>query len=419
MFTKRVIVLMAEKIIFLADMESFYASVETAQNPSLRGKPVAVCGDPALRHGIILAASREAKAYGVKTGQPAWEARRMCPWVVFVHPHMQRYIDYSIRITAIFERFTDRVLPYSIDEQFLDLTGSQKIFGSPREMADLAIKQVWEETDIRCRIGMGENLLQAKMACDQFAKKRPDYFFELNSANYAELTWPLPVGSLFGVGRRMERNLNRIGVRNIGHLAALPRDMLKRRWGINGELLWLNAQGIDYSTVEPDAIHEQKGVGHTATLPRDYRKQSEIELVLLEMAEEVCHRTRRQGKVGSTVHLYCKGADFDNPTGFSRQKKLPGPTAKALEVYPTVLTLFRKHWDRKPVRAVGISLTGLTAYRQLQIAFTCRYEQEDALTRAVDLVRERFGKTSLFRASSLQPGAQFFQRAGKIGGHDG
>jgi DNA polymerase IV len=419
MFTKRVIVLMAEKIIFLADMESFYASVETAQNPSLRGKPVAVCGDPALRHGIILAASREAKAYGVKTGQPAWEARRMCPWVVFVHPHMQRYIDYSIRITAIFERFTDRVLPYSIDEQFLDLTGSQKIFGSPREMADLAIKQVWEETDIRCRIGMGENLLQAKMACDQFAKKRPDYFFELNSANYAELTWPLPVGSLFGVGRRMERNLNRIGVRNIGHLAALPRDMLKRRWGINGELLWLNAQGIDYSTVEPDAIHEQKGVGHTATLPRDYRKQSEIELVLLEMAEEVCHRTRRQGKVGSTVHLYCKGADFDNPTGFSRQKKLPGPTAKALEVYPTVLTLFRKHWDRKPVRAVGISLTGLTAYRQLQIAFTCRYEQEDALTRAVDLVRERFGKTSLFRASSLQPGAQFFQRAGKIGEHDG
>lgn len=410
---------MAEKIIFLADMESFYASVETAQNPSLRGKPVAVCGDPALRHGIILAASREAKAYGVKTGQPAWEARRMCPWVVFVHPHMQRYIDYSIRITAIFEQFTDRVLPYSIDEQFLDLTGSQKIFGSPREMADLAIRQVWDETNIRCRIGMGENLLQAKMACDQFAKKRPDYFFELNSANYAELTWPLPVGSLFGVGRRMERNLNRIGVRTIGHLAALPRDMLKRRWGINGELLWLNAQGIDYSTVEPDAIHEQKGVGHTATLPRDYRKQSEIELVLLEMAEEVCHRTRRQGKVGSTVHLYCKGADFDNPTGFSRQKKLPGPTAKALEVYPTVLTLFRKHWDRKPVRAVGISLTGLTAYRQLQIAFTCRYEQEDALTRAVDLVRERFGKTSLFRASSLQPGAQFFQRAGKIGGHDG
>ncbi|MDW7729723.1 MAG: DNA polymerase IV [Dethiobacteria bacterium] len=409
---------MTEKVIFLADMESFYASVESARNPSLRGKPVAVCGDPALRHGIVLAASREAKACGIKTGQPAWEARRMCPWVVFVHPHMQTYIDYSIRITSIFERFTDRVLPYSIDEQFLDLTGSQKIFGTPRETAELAIKQVWDETGIRCRIGMGENLLQAKMACDCFAKKSPEYFFELNSANYTLFAWPLPIGSLFGVGHRMERNLNRIGIRTIGHLASLPREMLRRRWGINGELLWLNANGIDYSTVDPDLIQEQKGVGHTATLPRDYRNQKEIELVLLEMTEEVCYRTRRQYKVGSTVHLYCKGADFDYPTGFSRQKKLPVATARAMEVYPTVLQLFRRHWDKKPLRAVGISLTGLTTYRQLQIDFSCRYDQEEALVKAVDLVRERYGKTSLFRASSLNPGAQLFQRAGKIGGHD-
>ena len=409
---------MTKKVIFLADMESFYASVEAARNPALRGKPVAVCGDPALRHGIILAASREAKACGIKTGQPAWEARRMCPWVVFVHPHMQTYIDYSIRITNIFEQFTDRVFPYSIDEQFLDLTGSQKIFGSPRETASLAIRTVWEETGIRCRIGMGENLLQAKMACDRFAKKRPDCFFELNSANYTELTWPLPVASLFGVGYRMERNLNRIGIRTIGQLASLPRDMLRRRWGIGGELLWLNAHGIDYSSVDPHAAQEQKGIGHTATLPRDYRSRQEIELVLLEMTEEVCYRARCQGKVGSTAHLYCKGADFDFPTGFSRQKKLPAATARAPEVYPTILHLFRKHWDRKPLRAVGISLSGLTTYRQLQLSFSGRYEQEEALIKTMDLVRERFGKTSLFRASSLQPGAQLFQRAGKIGGHD-
>lgn len=413
---------MSEKIIFLADMESFYASVEMARNPSLRGKPVAVCGDPALRHGIILAASREAKARGIKTGQPAWEARRMCPWTIFVHPHMQSYIDYSIRITAIFERFTDRVLPYSIDEQFLDLTGSQKIFGKPREIATLAIRQVWEETGIRCRIGMGENLLQAKMACDCFAKKKPAFFFELNNSNYTRLTWPLPVSSLFGVGHRMERNLNRIGVRTIGHLAALPRETLRRRWGIGGELLWLNAHGIDYSTIdsapEKDSTPDQKGVGHTATLPRDYRTQQEIELVLLEMTEEVCFRVRRQGKVGSTVHLYCRGADFDFPTGFSRQKKLPIATARAMEVYPAVQQLFRQHWDRKPLRTVGVSLTGLSEYRQMQLAFSCRYEQEEQLIKTLDLVRERFGKTSIFRASSLKPGAQLFQRAGKIGGHD-
>ncbi len=409
---------MRSKVIFLADMESFYAGVEMSRNPALRGKPVAVCGDPALRHGIVLAASPEAKSFGVKTGQPAWEARRLCPRVIFVHPHMQTYIDYSLRITRIFEQYTDRVLPYSIDEQFLDLTGLENIFGPPKQIAAAVNAQVWQETGIRCRIGMGENLLQAKMACDCFAKKSREGFFELNNDNYPRYTWSLPIGSLFGVGHRMEKNFHRIGVRTIGHLAGLPREMLRRRWGINGEVLWLNARGIDYSTVEPDPVSEQKGIGHTATLPRDYRKQAEIELVLLEMAEEVCFRARRHGKVGSTVHLYCKGADFACPTGFSRQKKLPDPAATAAEVYPTVRHLFRKHWDRKPVRAVGISLSGLSSYRQLRFPFSGGSEREDTLSAVMDLVRERFGKTSLFKAASLQPGAQFFQRAGKIGGHD-
>lgn len=410
--------MMSGKVIFLADMESFYASVETVRDPSLRGKAVAVCGDPALRHGIILAASREAKAFGIKTGQPAWEARRMCPWVVFVHPHMQAYIDYSLRITRIFEQFTDRVLPYSIDEQFLDLTGVIKIFGSPPELARMLIKRVRYETGIRCRVGMGENMLQAKMACDCFAKKNAESFFRLDNSSYSSLTWPLPIKSLFGVGHRMEKNLNRIGVRTIGHLAKLPREMLRRSWGINGEVLWLNAHGIDYSTIETNTVPEQKGVGHTATLPRDYRKQQEIELVLLEMTEEVCARARRQGKIGSTVHLYCKGADFDCPTGFSRQKKLPEATGNVMKIYPVVTKLFRQYWDRKPVRAIGISLTGLTIFRQLQVSFSDRYEREESLARTAEMVRERFGKTSLFRGASLKNGAQFFQRAGKIGGHD-
>ncbi|MDW7740118.1 MAG: DNA polymerase IV [Bacillota bacterium] len=407
-----------KKIIFLADMESFYASVEAARNPALRGKPVAVCGDPALRHGIILAASREAKAFGIKTGQPAWEAKRMCPWVIFAHPRMQSYIDYSMQITKIFGQYTDRVLPYSIDEQFLDLSGSEKLLGSPEEAARSIIDRIWSETGIRCRIGMGENPLQAKMACDCFAKKQSGAFFALNSNNYMYHTGPLPIGSLFGVGHRMENNFQRIGVRTIAQLAGLPRNMMRRRWGINGEVLWLNAHGIDYSTVDPDLDREQKGVGHMATLPRDYRRQGEIELVLLEMTEEVCSRTRRQGKIGSTVHLYCKGADFDYPTGFSRQKKLPEPADRALEVFPTVLQLFRRHWDCKPLRAVGISLTGLTTDRQLQLPFYTDYTREEKLTMAIDMVRERFGKTSIFRAASLNPGAQLFQRAGKIGGHD-
>lgn len=406
------------KVIFLADMESFYASVETARNPSLRGKPVVVCGDPALRHGIVLAASREAKAFGIKTGAPAWECRRLCPWVIFVRPHMQLYIDYSLEITRILEQFTDRVVPYSIDEQFLDLTGCAHIFGGPRQAAAAIIKKIWEELGIRCRIGMGENPLQAKMACDRFAKRSPEQFFELNHANYAAYTWPLPIGDLFGVGHRMERNFHRMGVRTIGHLAALERRTLARLWGVNGELLWLNAHGIDYSKIEPGAVMPQKGVGHTATLPRDYARPEEIEVVLLEMTEEVCFRARALGKMGCVVHVYCRGADFDYPTGFSRQKRLPEPSDAAAAVFPLVRRLFRLHWDGRPIRAVGISLSELVERRPVQLSLAGSRERQEALNRAVDHVRERFGKTGLFRAVSLTPGAQLFQRAGKIGGHE-
>lgn len=410
----------SRRTIFLADMQSFYASVEIARNPSLRGKPLVVCGDPALRHGIVLAASPEAKAYGIKSGQPAWECRRLCPWTVFVRPHMQTYIDYSLRITRIFEQFTDRVAPYSIDEQFLDLTGCEKIFGPPREIAAAMIKRVWEETGVRCRIGHGENPLQAKMACDRFAKHSKAGYFELNHDNYSVYTKDLPIGDLFGVGHRMERNFHRMGVRTIGHLAGLPRETLVRRWGVNGELLWLNAHGIDYSTVPPavGSAAVQKGVGQSLTLPRDYAALKEIEVVLLEMTEEVCYRARALGRRGTIVNVYCRGADFDHPSGFSRQKKLPEATAFATDVYPFVCRLFRRHWDGKPVRTLGVALTGLVDCREQQLSFFSRQEKKNALNRAMDVVRQRYGKTGLFRAASLTPGAQLFPRAARIGGHE-
>jgi DNA polymerase-4 len=317
--------MLESKVIMLADMESFYASVEVAKNPALRGKPVAVCGDPQKRRGIVLAATKEAKAYGIKTGMAAWECASLCPQIVLVRPHMQDYIDASLKITDVLARFTDRVSPYSIDEQFLDMTGCERLFGPPEKMARLMIKKVWEEIGIKCRVGIGENPLQAKMACDRFAKKNKAGFFRLSHQNYAQHTWPLPIRELFGVGARMERNFFNIGVRTIGHLAQLPKEDLKFRWGVNGEVLWLNAQGIDYSTIKPleSAKETRKGTSHSITLPRDYRSKKEIEVVLLEIVEEVCRRARSWGKVGRVVHVYCRGADFDFPTGFSRQVKCP------------------------------------------------------------------------------------------------
>lgn len=407
-----------QKTILLADAESFYASVEAVDDPSLRGKPVAVCGDPAMRHGIVLAASKEAKAFGVKTGQPAWECRRLCPEVIFVRPHMSRYLECSLEMTRIFEQFTDRVMPYSIDEQFLDLTGCDGLWGEPREAARRILRRVRDETGIRCRIGLGENPLQAKMACDRFAKKRADAFFELSSATYAAHVWPLPIGDLFGVGSRMREHFKRMAVRRIGDLAGLPREIPTRRWGVNGLLLWLNAQGIDYSTLDPGGPAARKGVGHSATLPRDYYSRQEIETVLLELTGEVCFRARTLGKMGSTVHVYCRGADFERPFAFSRQKKLPEPSAAVSGVYPTARRLFRRHWDGLPVRALGITLSGLTDRRCYQLSLFGRREAADSLSAAADEIRERFGPTALFRAASLTAGGQLFNRAHLIGGHE-
>jgi len=403
----------------LADMESFYASVEIARNPSLRGKPVVVCGDPERRHGIVLAASREAKAFGIKTGMAAGECSRICPGAVFIKPRMQDYLDASLEITRILQRFSDRVSPYSIDEQFLDVTGCEKLFGSPEEMALRMIREIWQQTNLKSRIGIGENPLQAKMACDNFAKKNERGVFRLSLASYPRFAWPLPIRCLFGVGSRMERNFFNIGITRIGHLAALDKEDLKRRWGVNGELLWQNARGIDYSAIEHfSGDEDRKGVGNMVTLPRDYRSREEIQTVLLEITEEVCCRARAMGKAGWVASVYCRGADFDCPTGFSRQLKMPEPTAVTSDVYPFVQKLFYRHWDFRPVRTLGVSLSGLVKFEDYQLSLTENREKKMALSRAMDAVKDRYGAASLFRLSSLDSGGLIFDRAKKIGGHE-
>lgn len=407
-----------KKIILLADMESFYASVETASKPYLKGKPVVVCGDPERRHGIVLAASKEAKKYGIKTGMLAGECKRLCPSVIFVRPHMKRYLEVSLEITGIISRFSDLVHVYSVDEQFLDMTGCRKLFGAPEDMAAAIMAAIMAETDIRCRVGIGENALQAKMACDCFAKKNSDGIFRLSEDNYSHYVWPLPIRNLFGVGSRMERNFLQLGVRKIGHLAALPREKLKRSWGINGEVLWLNAHGIDHSIIESKREETQKGVGHSMTLPRDYRNLREIETVLLELTEETCRRVRALGKVGCVAHLYCQGADFNCPSGFSRQKKLFEPTANTMDVYPVMQNIFMNNWDRRAIRKLGLGISGLRDSSAYQLVFFEDKERKKNIGATMDEIRERFGVKGIFRLSSLTSGGQLFERAEKIGGHE-
>lgn len=406
-----------KSVIFLVDMQSFYASIEKAEHPELKHKPVIVSGDPERRSGVVLAACPIAKTYGVQNASRLWEAQQRCPHAEVIRPRMQHYIDVSFQITEILEQFTDLVEVFSVDEQFMNLTPCRKLWGEPRTAARKIQSKVWQETGIFARIGIAPNKVLAKMACDHFAKKNADGLFQLDADNMKEQLWPLPAGALFGVGGRMEQHLRRMGIRTIGHLAQFPLHLLKKRWGINGHRLWLTANGIDPSPVTPKTYEQQKAVGHHMTLPRDYEQKEEIKVVLLELSQEVARRARFKHYVGQTVSVGIRGADFDNPSGFHRQKKRSEPTHFDMDIFETAYALFCEHWDERPVRSVGVTLSSLQSSRDHQLSLFDEFLKKEHLSQAMDHICTKYGPDSLVRAASLTKAGQTFERAKKLGGH--
>lgn len=402
--------------ILLADMNSFYASVEQAQNPEFRGKPVVICGDPERRSGIVLAASREAKAFGIKTVDPVWEVRQKCPQAILVKPRMETYVEVSVRIMDIAKSFSPLVEVFSIDELFIDVTGTEKLWGTPWDVARKFRQRVLEETGVRCSVGIGYNKLVAKVCCDTKAKKAPEGIWEFKKEDIQTQMHPLPVRELFGVGSRMERHFSSRGISTIGDLANYPLHLLKKRFGVMGEVYHLSAQGIDYSPVTPATFrNDMKGCGHMMTLPRDYEKSEEIEVVLLELTEEVCRRLRRMRKQGRTIKVTCGYQGFIG--GFSRQVSILYPSNITSDIYESAKALFHKHWNGMAVRSIGIGVENLSNDDEVQLDLFHDKEKERRLSYSIDHIRDRFGSTALIRASSLTQAGQAMERAKKIGGH--
>ncbi|MDU4697591.1 MAG: DNA polymerase IV [Paenibacillus sp.] len=407
----------SERVVMLADCQSFYASVEKADHPQHKDRPLIVAGDPERRSGIVLAACPLAKQYGVTTAETLGTALAKCPDLVVMRPRMERYISVSMQITNIMKQFTDLVEPYSIDEQHLDVTGSLSLFGEPKRLALMIQEKIRRETGIYSRFGISYNKAVSKMACDNFAKKNANGLYVLPREAVSKVLWPLPIRQMFMVGSRMERHLLRMGIRTIGELANLPLARLRQRWGVNGEVLWRLANGIDDSPVDPNSHQGEKSIGHEMTLPRDYYSLEETAVPLLELTELVCRRCREKGYMGGVVSVGCRGADFDHPTGFYRQMKLPDPTNVTKQVYDGVMRLFRRHWDGQPVRKVGVTLTGLVRDDEYQLTLFDERPRYQALERATDEIKRRFGESAIFRAVSLTGAGQARDRAGKIGGH--
>ena len=406
-----------ESVIFLVDIESYYASVEKVDRPKLKDTPLVVAGDPKRRSGVILAACPLAKKFGISSGERLGEALLKCPNVFIVKPRMQLYINISIQITAILERYTDLVEPFSIDEQFMDVTGSQRIFGTPWEIAEQVQRDILHETGMRARVGIGKNKILAKLACDNFAKKNKQGIYDLKEDELEDYLWKLPVEKMFGVGSRMKRNLASIGITTIGALANYPLDLLKRKWGINGHVLWMTANGIDYSPVTTKSLDKEKMIGNGMTLPRDYEDKEEIKIVLLELCEEVARRARMYQVAGTTVSIGCGGM-YGEQLGFMRQYTLLEATNNAIEMFQPIWKLFLKFWEGYPVRKLSVSLSNLDKEDNYQLSiFSSNRLMRKELDIAMDEIREKYGDLAIFRATSLKNAGQLHERTKKIGGH--
>lgn len=400
-----------ERIVLLADMNAFYASVEQALDPTLRKQPVIVCGDPERRHGIVLAASYEAKALGVKTGMPVSRAKELCPSAQLVRPRMSTYVQVSVRIIDILKQYSPQVEPFSIDEAFIEMTGCEALFGDGITAARKIRHRIHSETGIHCSIGIGPNKLLAKMAA---GLKKPRGLTLLTQKDVPRRLWPLPVIELFGVGSRMELHFHRMGIRTIGDLARTDPDLLHHRFGVIGRVLHQSAHGIDNSPVDPFSLDGSKSIGHQFTLPRDYTEEGELRLVLRELAEEVAGRARKAGYTGRTLSLTLKGSDFRS---VHRSLTMPDPSNLGRPLFRTAMELFHRHWAGQPIRLVGITLGNLLPDRGIQLTLFEDREKEQKLAEAVDGIREKFGTRSIFLARSLSRASVFADRSEKIGGH--
>lgn len=414
-----------ERAILLVDCQSFYASVEKAARPELSDRPIAV-GDPARKSGIILAACPVAKERGVTTAERVGEAQAKCPDLVVIRPRMQTYITISLLITEILESFTDQVEPYSIDEQFLDVTGSTGCWGAPEQIARMIQLQVQGATGVWTRVGIGPTKILAKMACDNFAKKQPDGIFRLDEQNIASKLWPLPIHRMFMVASRMTRHFMRMGLCTIGDIAQMElgafkasmRARMGRQSDIQAEYYWQTARGIDPSPVVAGIRHKLKSVGHGKALRAHlYRKIEDIEVVLLELAIEVCRRSRRHGVMGRVVSVGVAETDGERSSGFGRQMTLPRPTSLTHEVAAAALQLFREHWGGNPVGRISVTLGNLSDDSVMQLTLFDDRNALYSLEKAADEIKDRYGSDAIMRASSLLSAGVARERAEQIGGH--
>ncbi len=393
-----------DRIILHCDCNSFFASVETVLNPAYAGVPMAVCGSQEERHGIVLAKNELAKKYGIETAETVWSAKQKCPGLVIAPPHHDAYVEFSHRINEIYDRYTDLVEPFSIDESWLDVTGSQRLFGDGMAIAEAIRQAVKSEIGVTISIGVSFNKMFAKMGSDY---KKPDAITLISRDNFKQIVYPLPVRAMMYIGPRTAAALEGCNIRTIGALAAASPTFLAGRFGKMGEQIHAYACGIDDSPVLSRAERAApKSVGNGMTFRHDIVSAEEIRAGLGFLSEEVAARLRAAGRRATTVSVAIKDTMLQT---ISRQMALDAPTNLGRELADAAMRLTRRAWSiGRPIRALTVTAMNLIALDEggEQIGFfdaenDRRREKTTRIEDTMDKIRARYGRSSIDSGATI------------------
>lgn len=377
------------RIIFHIDMNSFYASVEMAFDPKLKGKPVAIAGNPEERKGIIVTSSYEARAKGVRTTMNVWEAKKLCPELILLKPNFERYRAASSEIFRMMAEITPMVQPVSIDEGYIDVTDVEGL-GTPLEIAKNLQDRILKDLDLPCSIGIAPNKFLAKMASDM---KKPLGITVLRKRELHFTLWPLEVEEMYGVGEKTAEKLHSIDIKTIGELAEADVYQLRQLLGINGERLKNRANGIDNREVDPDAIYDFKSIGNSQTLRHDTTNPTELKNFIKTLSEKVIKRMHRKEVVGKSVQITIRYHDRKTIT---RSKKLDNYINNLEDLFLIATELFDQNWNNEPIRLLGVTVQHLEDKKhigeQLNIFTYEAAARKDILSQTINKLTEKLGE---------------------------
>lgn len=387
-----------ERQILHVDCNKFYASVECYLHPELRDKPVAVGGSEASRHGIILTKNEIASKYGLAVGEPLWKARQKCPDLIIVPPHFSTYIEFSKKVRGILEDYTDRIEPFGLDENWLDVTGDW--YRSGEEIGREINRRVREEIGITVSVGVSFNKVFAKLGSDY---KKPDAVTVITEENYRDIVWKLPCRDLLMVGPATSRKLDYFGIKTIGDLAGADMSFIKSILGKNGVMLKRNAMGLDASPVRHmDLERDIKSIGNSTTTPRDLVNDEDVKIILSVLSDSVARRMRKHDLKGTTLSISVRNRRLES---FTRQCRMPAPTNVTYEITMAAFRLFKENytWD-EPIRSIGVSMTDFDFDTAVQFDLSGsveKRERREKLDRTVDRLKNKFGNYCIQSGTAL------------------